>query len=353
VQLVTPQNSSVSNIRWVVANSEIGPFSPHYSTGLRMRAKRYGFSGEMSIRQHLCPIRATQLSERKENGVIAQNRISRMAAETPDHLVTSPSSIQAAARGVGATYRIGVAVRPTLLFISAFALNATPHEAAHAATAYLLGFSSTLYQMWVNPDEAAASPRQSIAIALAGPVFSLAVGLISLLLYRRRYSHKPIGLLLLMLAIIALYIPLGGSIGGDIHLALGFGGASKLLMNAISIVAILILSTMMYFMGNELASWAPPWFSRREAVLCTTVGPWLIGHALTTLVYLPLPKFLIVPNLIGSAFWIFAVIGSCFSNRTIQALRPIRSLTSTDLVVTAAALLMVRLLVHGVRLAHQ
>jgi hypothetical protein len=66
-------------------------------------------------------------------------------------------------------HRAGVAVRPTLLFVAAFALNASPHEATHALTAYLLGFNSTLYQMWVNPEAAGATPRQLIAIAVAGP----------------------------------------------------------------------------------------------------------------------------------------------------------------------------------------
>ena len=182
----------------------------------------------------------------------------------------------------------------------------------------MLGFSSTLYQMWVNPDAAAATPRQLIAIAVAGPIFSLTVGLISCVLYRRRYSRKPSGLLFLMLAIVAFYLFLAcraAHIGGDIHLALRFGGASKLLMNVISIVAVLILSTMMYFMGKELSSWAPPWFSRSKAVLCTTVGPWLIGTVLITLVYLPLPKFLIAPNFAGSVFWVFAVIGNIFVRR--------------------------------------
>jgi hypothetical protein len=261
---------------------------------------------------------------------------------------SSASTLAAPPNSMMAANRVGVAFRPTLLFVTAFALNATPHEAVHAATAYMLGFSSTLYQMWVNPDTDAATPRQLIAIA--GPIFSLTVGLISWFLYRQRYSRKPSGLLLLMLAIVAFYIPLGGSIGGDIHLALRFGGASKLLTNAISIVAVLMLSTMMYFMGKELYTWAPPWFSRSKAVLCTTVGPWLIGTALMTLVYLPSPKFLIAPNLLGSVFWAFAVIGASLSKRTIPAVRPIRSLTHADLIVTAAALLMVRFLVHGVRL---
>jgi hypothetical protein len=111
-----------------------------------------------------------------------------------------------------------------------------------------------------------------------------------------------------------------------------------------------LLSTMMYFMGKELLSWAPPWFSRSKAVLCTTVGPWLIGTVLMTLVYLPAPRFIIAPNLIGSVFWLFAVIGAIRADRTIPRARPIRSPTQADLIVTAAALLMVRFLVHGVRL---
>jgi hypothetical protein len=50
------------------------------------------------------------------------------------------------------------ACRPTLLFITAYALSATPHEAVHATVAYLFGFSSTLFQLWVNPDPAPATP---------------------------------------------------------------------------------------------------------------------------------------------------------------------------------------------------
>jgi hypothetical protein len=263
---------------------------------------------------------------------------------------SSARTLAAPPNSMTAASRIGVAIRPTLLFMTAFALNASPHEAVHAATAYMLGFSSTLYQMWVNPDAAAATPRQHIAIAVVGPVFSLILGLISFGLYRWRYSRRPSGLLFLMIAIVAFYIPLGGSIGGDIRLALQFGGASKLVMNLISASAALLLSALMYIMGGELSSWAPPWFSRSQAVLCTTVAPWLIGTVLITLVYLPLPRFLIAPNLVGSIFWIFAVIGAIRAGRTMQAARSICSLTRADVIVTAAAFLMVRFLVHGVRL---
>jgi hypothetical protein len=286
-----------------------------------------------------------------------EDKMKQKAPVMPSDMEISPAGTQAVnERSKGTAYLIGVAVRPTLLFMAAFTLNITPHEAAHAATGYMLGFSSTLYQMWVNPDAATATPRQLIAIAVAGPIFSLTLGLISWLLYRQRYSRKPIGLLLLMLAIVGFYLFLGpvaaATFGGDFNVALRFAGASKLLMNVVSVSGVLSLPALMYFMGKELSSWAPPWYSRSKALLCTTIGPWLIGTALVTLVYLPLPRVLIVSNLAGSVFWVFAVIGAILAGRAAPAARPACSLIRTDLIVTAAAFLMVRFSVHGVRLTH-
>jgi len=50
--------------------------------------------------------------------------------------------------------------------MTAFPPKVTPDEAAHATAGYMLGFSSTLFQMWLNPDAAAVTTRQLIAIAL-------------------------------------------------------------------------------------------------------------------------------------------------------------------------------------------
>jgi hypothetical protein len=209
--------------------------------------------------------------------------------------------------------------------------------------------------MWVIPDAAAATPRQLVAIAVAGPIFSLTLGLASFVLYLWRYSRKPSGLFFLMLAIAGFYLFLGpvalAAFGGDFNVALRSAGAPRPLMDVISVVGALILSTTMYFMGKELFTWAPPWFSRSKAVLCTTVGPWLIGTLLVTLVYLPMLRFLIAPMFVSSAFWAFAVIGASVSKRAVPAVMSLRSLTRVDLIVTSAALFMVRLLVQGRRLA--
>jgi hypothetical protein len=208
----------------------------------------------------------------------------------------------------------GIAVRPTLLFVAAFALNISPHEAAHALAGYLLGFNSTLFQMWVNPDVASATPTQLTIIAAAGPIFSLAVGVASWLLYRKIYRWKPSGLFSLMMTMVGIYSflgPVAGSaFGGDFNLAFKFLEISRSVKIAASVVGTAFLALFMFFMGIELSWWAPASFGRAKNVLCTTVAPWVIGTLLVLLVYSPLPGFFIGSTVFGSIFWAFAVIGA-------------------------------------------
>src|SRR5271167_1925174 len=115
------------------------------------------------------------------------------------------------------------AIRPTILFVTAFALNVTPHEIAHAIAGYLLGFNSTIFQMWVNPDAADATPSQLTIIAVSGPFFSLMVGTACLALYERRFKERTSGLTFLMIGIVGIYSFLGplvgAALGGDFHIA--------------------------------------------------------------------------------------------------------------------------------------
>ena len=250
---------------------------------------------------------------------------------------------------------LGAAVRPTLLFVVAFALNITPHEAVHALVSYLLGFSSTLFQMWVDPDAASASLLQLAAIAAAGPIFSLAVGMISWLLYKNVYKWRPSGLFLLMMAIVGIYSFLGpvagAAFGGDFNIALKFMTVSGMIQYAMSAIGLVLLSVFMFFMGMELSWWAPPGFGRGKNVACTTVAPWLIGTPLVILIYSPLPRFLIGSTLSGSALWVFAAIGATFGYSKTPTTHSVPSLTRLDLTVAIGALLMVRMLAHGMRLA--
>jgi hypothetical protein len=149
----------------------------------------------------------------------------------------------------------GVACRPTLLFVAAYALSITPHEAVHALTSYLLGFSSTLFQMWVNPDPARATSRQLATIAAAGPFFSLAVGVTCWLFYQRQFRRKPAALMFLMLAMVGVYSflgPLAGSaLGGDFNLAFTFLDVPKAVRYAASAMGFVLLPCFMFFMGGN------------------------------------------------------------------------------------------------------
>jgi hypothetical protein len=250
----------------------------------------------------------------------------------------------------------GVACRPTLLFVVAFALNVTPHEVIHAVTSYLLGFNSTVFQMWVNPDSAEATPRQLAIIATSGPLFSLAVGVVCWVLYRRQFRDRPSGLTFLMMAVVGIYSflgPLAGAaLGGDFRTAFTFLNISTVIGYLASAIGFIVLPLFMYHIGKELLRWTPPDFGRAKAVACTTLAPWLLGTLLLLLVYWPLPGFLVGSTLGGSAFWAFAVLGAALGFPTRRPAQPISSITRSDLILSIAALAMVRLLVNGIRLAH-
>lgn len=252
---------------------------------------------------------------------------------------------------------LGVVVRPTLLFVAAYSLSISPHEAVHALVSYFLGFNSTLFQMWVDPDVASATPVQLAAIAAAGPTFSLVIGLFSWLLYEKIYRLKPAGLFFLMMASVGVYSFLGpmagAAFGGDFNNALRFMAASRTVRYVVSALGITLVSGFMFFMGMELSGWAPLSCGRAKNVISTTVAPWLIGPLFIIPLYWPLPRLLIASIFGGSVFWAFAVSGAAVrSSRAGTDHHPISAITRFDVVVTIVAIAMVRTLAHGVRIAH-
>ena len=262
---------------------------------------------------------------------------------TEDHIAPIPPTL-------------AVAVRPTLLFVAAYALTSTPHEAAHALYAYSLGFSSTLFQLWVNPDAAAARPAQLAAVACVGPLFSLVVGVICGLFYYWWYRRKSAGLFFLMMAMVGVYSFLGpvtgAAFGGDFNLAFRFLGVSATLKWIVSAIGAVLLAAFMFQFGQEMRRWVPARYGRAGAVICTTVAPWLLGPPLIIALYWPLPRFLIGSTITGSAFWLFAVLGAAFGASPPRAEDAATAPRGMDLLVLAIAVIMVRGLAHGLRLAH-
>ncbi|HEV2990558.1 MAG TPA: hypothetical protein VG759_19130, partial [Candidatus Angelobacter sp.] len=215
--------------------------------------------------------------------------------------------------------------------------------------------SSTVFQMWVDPNTAGATPGQLAAIAAAGPVFSLTLGAIGWTLYRWRFRQRPSGLVFLMLATVCIYSFLGpmsvAALGGDFNRTLTCLNWPKTALLVVSGAGLVALATFMFFMGWELVRWAPRGFGRVKAVAYTTVAPMLIGGFLLLAVYWPLPSFMVTPTLTGNAFWVFAIAGAISGHSAVTGtVEPVSSFTKSDLFVLIVALAIVRSFVHGVRL---
>ena len=244
-----------------------------------------------------------------------------------------------------------VAARPTLMFVAAYMTTMTSHEVAHALMASQLGFASTIFQLWVSPDTAGATPAQLAAIAATGPAFSLMTGALGWIGYRLR--QRSLGFL--MLGLIGTYAFLGPWIGaalggGDMHVVLRALDAPPAIRLVISLAGAMGLAAFMFWCGQLLARNAPPGISRVPSVLVMVVGPWVIGTALAVLLYLPLPRQLILSTIGGSVFWLFAVIGAAV-DRDASPRPPARAIGYADVGFVLAAFVIVRMLTPGVRLA--
>lgn len=115
---------------------------------------------------------------------------------------------------------------------------------------------------------------------------------------------------------------------------------------------LMLPAAFMFYAGKEVSRSAPPIFGRATAVFCTTVATWLIGTVLVLLVYWPLPAFLIRSTLVGSVFWIFAVMGAMFGFSTTRRVHSTPSPTQSEVIIILAAVVVVQMLVRGVRVAH-
>src|SRR5690349_368115 len=95
-------------------------------------------------------------------------------------------------------------LRPAVWFTAASIVSVLLHEWAHALTAHVVGKAAEIHQYWVNWDWLTATTVSERAIVgAAGPVLSLALGLVCLALYRK-FAQSSAGLPLLFLSTIGL-----------------------------------------------------------------------------------------------------------------------------------------------------
>ena len=244
-------------------------------------------------------------------------------------------------------------LRPTVLFVAAYAIVGALHEWAHAATAYLLGVPSTLFHFGVDVDRARATLNQQAAIGVAGPLFVFALGLGCWLAYRKVRDSR-IELPLLYLAMFGMGTLFGNLISasfvGDFSRAAQLFQLPMPVRYGLSIVGALLLCGLSFLVGTELRKWTPAAAGGVKAMIGVVAVPAILGTAVAVLVYLPLPSGMALARIGESSFWIFAAAGTLLSRKQpAQGARDF-GLGRADLVILLLAVAMVRMVVGGIAL---
>jgi hypothetical protein len=207
----------------------------------------------------------------------------------------------------------GVVLRPALAFIGAYVITNGLHELAHACAAYWLGVPSTLFHFYVDVDLSSQTPYVQGIVRAAGPVFSLALGVLCWFLHRAvrgRWLELPF-----------FYLAVFGVAGflGSLSSAAFVGDFSEIaaVMNlsdqvryAIAGIGLFLLIGFAFDIGRELREWLPASFGAFRGMLAVAVLPAVIGTAAIVAIYQPLPAGSMIARSGEGAFWLFAAVGT-------------------------------------------
>jgi hypothetical protein len=245
-------------------------------------------------------------------------------------------------------------VKLTLLFFSARALNTILHELSHALTAYCLHIRSTMFHLFVNPDTSHATPQEIVLIAAVGPVFSLCLGILSWIVYRKSRA-STLKLLMLYSATFGISIFLGNlfstAFGGDFNTVARAANIPSAMRYIVTAIGLMLLAGFMYRVGQEFVSFGLGIKGgKMKVIVCTIILPCFLGTVLMVLAYLPLPVNLIVGMIGELIFWIFAVIGGFrFLNKNTNPPQvPLPMFHWMDIVLFLTTLSIVRVMLLGI-----
>ena len=245
-------------------------------------------------------------------------------------------------------------LKPTLLFFSAYVINISMHELAHALTAYSFGINSTLYHFYVDLNRDNGTAVQRIFIALAGPIFSLCLGILFWMAYRKS-THPSLKLFFLYSATFGISIILGNifstSLAGDISTTARLLNIPYFVRYAMTGIGLILLISFMYRIGHCLLNFKTEYESSKKiTILATILVPWLLGTILSILIFLPLPPNFIQGIISGSLFWLAALIGAFRDKRPeISKTINLSFVNWIDVCFFIFSILIVRLLVTGIR----
>ncbi len=227
------------------------------------------------------------------------------------------------------------------------------HELTHATVAYSLGVRSTLFNYAVDldmtPAQAAGSER--VLIGIAGPLACLVLGVAAWLVFRRA-RESAAAVPLLYLAVFGVGTFVGNLISapfiGDFSVAavaLDLPMAGRYAISALGAVGVAAIHVVA---GRELIQFVPAAARKGTGVLGIIALPVVLGTAAVILVNQPMPATFVSVRAGEASFWLFAVIGAVLPRE--QSSHPWAALEGrwTDGVALLLAILVVRVLVHGV-----
>lgn len=197
------------------------------------------------------------------------------------------------------------------LYILAYLLTIVLHEGGHAAMALALGDHPVLYNTSVRTVSPLLTRLDHVAVAAAGPVFSLLQGLLLLGWLRRHRPTGPAGLLVLYLGAFGLINFLGYLMiaplvaGGDTGqivalLQVPVGVRWLVAVLALGALVVAIGRTGPLFLGVLPATMQASPDARTSGLRALLLWPWLLGSVVLVLLALPAPHPAVVANMFMS-----------------------------------------------------
>ena len=246
--------------------------------------------------------------------------------------------------------------KPSLLFFIAYVFNTTLHDLVHTVVAFAYGIEANLFHYYVHNEKASGSAEIQSAIALSGPMISLAAGLAFLGLYRKA-ARPGMRLFLLYAATIGIGIFFGNmfsaTFDGDLNRVATLLRFSPAIRYIISFLGLVFSILFMWRMGKEFLQFAvPESHSRIKGIVYTILIPWLGGIVLVALAYWPLPSFLVTAMVASSVFWVFTVIGSLTSKFSGAPRQLLTATNWIDLSCFLLAMTVVRMLIYKISFFH-
>ena len=249
--------------------------------------------------------------------------------------------------------RLTWTVRPVVWFAVGSIVTTILHELAHACTAFAFGVRSTLFNYSATLDLTpvqAASHLPSL-IRVAGPLFSLAAGLVSWLAFRRaRDSAAALPLLYLSVFGIGTFFGnlMSTSFVGDFSTAAAAVGLPLSVRYVIAVVGAVCLAGLHFWAGRELVQWAPSDVGRVARTVGIVVVSVALGTAAVILVNLPMRGTSVSARVAEAGFWLFATLGALVARKDSPKLRGWLGPRWGDGVVALLVVLVVRLMARGI-----